>query len=320
MVLLSSMITACSGNDDHLITTKEELVTMTNSVKNYTLKKVYAGMSKEELCIVMSDSLSKGLNAAGSSFKAMNTWIREYKDPRLAFSEQTYTTQVATLIMAAAHKTCEPKDLTEGAAQFVAYVQESIKNKEAEDKARKAAKIARLGGLELKKIITEMKGFKYQCISNISTDYDWIIENINEGTLNKYQKNLAESRKCQEEALLKQKEIETAQKARLEKMKADNEEILLKQRERQVATQTRAEKDKADKKAKIATALKALNKARGKIQVLDQSCVKSDYMLNMFQTSEYEQAKKNIIGGYGNVDSYIRAVNQHLENSKCKPL
>jgi len=291
--------TACSSGND-LITTKKQLIQMTTAMNSYMLKNGYEGMSKEELCVVMSDSFTEGLAAANSSFQAMNSWIREYKDPRMGLFEQTYTAQVAQLIVGQIleGKVCEPKNLTGDIAKFVGYVKENVydraENEKRKEKERKAADEAKFGP-ELKGIMAEMKGFESRCISTINTDYSFINGDINERMLISYRETLASSRKCQEKFLLKQKAKEAAEHAKIAEEKALVE-------------------------AKVVMALKTLNEARKKIQILDQQCVKSNYMLNMFQTSEYEHAKKSITGGYtGDVNSYTRSVNQHIAASKCKP-
>jgi len=120
--------TACSSGND-LITTEKQFVKMTAAMNSYILKNSYEGMSKEKLCIVMSDSFSEGLEAAGSSFQAMDRWIREYKDPRQAYLvEQTYTAKVAQFIAGQIieGKVCEPKNLTGDIAKFVGYIKENV--------------------------------------------------------------------------------------------------------------------------------------------------------------------------------------------------
>lgn len=233
MTLLTSFIIGCSGNDSHLITTEQEVATMGESMNAYLLKNVTQGMSKKEMCAVTSSAISEGLNSAGSSFTAMNNWIREYKNPSFAFTEQTYTSQVAKVISGIIIEStkCQPSDLTGDAAEFIGYIKENIydrmETEKRQEKERKAAKIAKLEP-ELKKIMAEIKVMSDQCRGGIDTNKNFAghpdADRLIEERIIEYKAKLPSLRKCQEDYLIKEKE--NTQKAEAAKQKKQNEKKL----------------------------------------------------------------------------------------------
>jgi len=105
VVCLVSLSGCSSGN--HVVQTEEEAQIFLQTMKEYGEKNKTPSMSKEEGCRLIEKSIAVGFDAIDSSFSAMNNWVEDYKDPKMALLSNTVPSQVY-IAMAMALEKCEP--------------------------------------------------------------------------------------------------------------------------------------------------------------------------------------------------------------------
>lgn len=100
IMVISFLLTSCSSSTN-VVDSEIELQMFVSAFKDYFEKNTTFDTkeNRRNQCSIAIGGISEGFDATFSSFEAMNNWVKQFKDPRMAIHSDSITSQLAKLIL-----------------------------------------------------------------------------------------------------------------------------------------------------------------------------------------------------------------------------